>query len=182
VRLAAVAGVVVCLLGAASPASAHPVLTGADPAPGSIQQRAPSSLTLRFAGLIEPGRSSVTLAASSGGAGEAKATRLQLASSSGHLLQARLPALPVGTYGVAYSVTGSDGHVVTGVFHFAYWPSGAAAPAGIADLARRSTRFNAASSPVRAVALTVSLPLAGLILVGAVFVPGGRRRPRRLTT
>jgi copper transport protein len=176
-RVAAVAGGVVCLLGTASPASAHPVLTGADPAPGSIQQRPPSSLTLRFAGLIEPGRSSVTLAAADTG----RPARLEVATSTGHLLQARLPRLAVGTYGVAYSVTGFDGHVVTSRFYFAYWPSGAPAPAGLGDLGRRSTRFSAASSLPRAVAMTASLPLSGLMLMAAVFLGRGRRKPRGLT-
>lgn len=172
----AAAGLLAVMIALAPPAAAHPALTGADPAPGSIQQRQPPLLTLRFVGEVDGTRSRLALSSGSDG----RRTPLPVSPSSGRLLQADLPPLRAGLYVVRYDAAGVDGHILSGDYRFVVWPAGTPAPAGLSDLERRSSGIDESAGVPRSVAVVASLPLVGLLAAGLLLAGRRGHRPPRL--
>ncbi|MEW2129327.1 copper resistance CopC family protein [Streptomyces sp. NPDC005435] len=115
--LTACAALVLLVLGAAVPASAHATLRGSDPADGTVLQRAPRELTLTFS-------ESVGLLTDSFRVYDPRNHRLRTGEAGhapGHSDTARL-ALPArlgkGTYTVAWRVVSADSHPVSGALTF----------------------------------------------------------------
>ncbi|MGW4197909.1 copper resistance CopC/CopD family protein [Streptomyces sp. NPDC005004] len=115
--LTACAALVLLVLGAAVPASAHATLRGSDPADGTVLQRAPRELTLTFS-------ESVGLLTDSFRVYDPRNHRLRTGEAGhapGHSDTARitLPArLGKGTYTVAWRVVSADSHPVSGALTF----------------------------------------------------------------
>ncbi|MGW4492669.1 copper resistance CopC/CopD family protein [Streptomyces sp. NPDC004376] len=113
----ACAALVLLVLGAAVPASAHATLRGSDPADGTVLQRAPRELTLTFS-------ESVGLLTDSFRVYDPRNHRLRTGEAGhapGHSDTARLtlPArLGKGTYTVAWRVVSADSHPVSGALTF----------------------------------------------------------------
>ncbi|WP_051095228.1 copper resistance CopC family protein [Streptomyces sp. LaPpAH-108] len=115
--LTACAALVLLVLGAAVPASAHATLRGSDPADGTVLQRAPRELTLTFS-------ESVGLLTDSFRVYDPRNHRLRTGEAGhapGRSDTARL-ALPArlgkGTYTVAWRVVSADSHPVSGALTF----------------------------------------------------------------
>lgn len=154
----------------AAPASAHTALAGADPAPGSVQVRQPSTVVLRFEKPVNRAGSRAWIADRDG----SHRRELALGSISAATLQAGVSPLEPGVYRLGFDVAGSDGHRYAGEYRFAVWPSGTPAPAGIEGLATTTiTNVNRPLAAARGLALAGSLPLAGLAVAAYTM----RRRP-----
>ena len=99
-------------------ALAHTKLLSAIPADGSVLDRAPERVVLRFSSGIERRFSRVALVTTSASA--------DLAIDDGKGLvreiAARLPALAAGRHTVRYDVVAADGHRVTGTVRFSVRP------------------------------------------------------------
>ncbi|MGV9337100.1 copper resistance CopC/CopD family protein [Streptomyces sp. NPDC003688] len=115
--LTACAALVLLVLGAAVPASAHATLRGSDPADGTVLQRAPRELTLTFS-------ESVGLLTDSFRVYDPRNHRLRT-GEAGHApgrsdtARLSLPArLGKGTYTVAWRVVSADSHPVSGALTF----------------------------------------------------------------
>lgn len=148
---------------AASPASAHAALAGADPAPGSVQLRQPSTVVLRFDEAVEPAASHAWISDRDGG----HRRPLTLAPLSATTLQAGLSPLEPGVYRLGFDVEAADGHRTGGEYRFAVWPNGTPAPAGIDGLAITTVAsIDRPLAATRGLALAGSLPLAGLAIAG----------------
>ncbi|WP_161179054.1 copper resistance CopC family protein [Streptomyces sp. SID4985] len=115
--LTACAALVLLVLGAAVPASAHATLRGSNPADGTVLQRAPRELTLTFS-------ESVGLLTDSFRVYDPRNHRLRTGEADhapGRSDTARLglPArLGKGTYTVAWRVVSADSHPVSGALTF----------------------------------------------------------------
>ncbi|MFD4787346.1 copper resistance protein CopC [Streptomyces sp. NPDC058459] len=115
--LPAVAGLLLLLLGTASPASAHAALRATDPADGTILQRAPRALTLTYT-------ESVGLLTDSFRIYDPDNHRLRTgqadhAPGRADTIRVPLPArMAKGTYVVAWRVVSADSHPVSGALTF----------------------------------------------------------------
>lgn len=168
--LAGAAGLVLLF---AAPASAHAVLVGADPAPGSVQVQQPSTVVLHFNEHVDRASSEVWVADRDG----RHRTALILGSTAAGTLQADLRPLGPGVYRLGFDVQGADGHRSGGEYRFAVWPAGTPAPVGLEGLAVTTlTDLNRPLAATRGLALAGSLPLAGLVLVRVLL---RRRAPPR---
>ncbi len=162
VRLAAVAVLVAAwLLGAASPAAAHPALVSSSPGAGYAVTQSPSQAVLAF---NEP----VSLPARPLAVRGADGTAVDLQVSTGRggteLVGTPKAALPVGAYEVTYRVVGQDGDLISGELAFGVaTPVGAAGDTVGADGAR--------AGPESVPATTVLL--RGLLFLGVALALGG---------
>lgn len=164
--------VVLVLFGfSAAPVAAHGGLVSATPAPNSSVRTAPPELHLRFTEAIEVSLASVALADASG-----KILRL-IPRPDPHdvrALVAALPALPAGTFRVAWRVVAADGHATHGIYPFtvsagvaaavpSYAPPVQAAPAGVTGSAPAAA---SAQTPGTGAEEPPQVPLAAMLLRG----------------
>ncbi|MER6411635.1 copper resistance CopC/CopD family protein [Streptomyces humidus] len=108
----AVAG---ALLAGAGPASAHAALTGSDPAPGVVVDKAPTQVSLTFSETVSMNDDSVRVL-------DPQGTRVDTGkpsqvSGAGYAVQLH-SGLPDGTYTVTYQVVSADSHPVAGAYTF----------------------------------------------------------------
>lgn len=180
-RLAVISvGVALSCLVCAAPASAHAILLKTNPGSGSIIQRAPSQITLKF---NEP----VKLVASDIGVVAPNGKRVSgTPERTGDGSTVTIPVhsgLPHGTFLVSYRIISADSHPVAGGFSFSLGAPSKTAPAATGGA-------SATEQPVVSVAMPIAryLGYAGLVLlVGPALVlmslwPArlSRRGPARL--
>lgn len=106
----------VCLLSVlvAAPASGHDVLSGSDPADGSMIASAPERVTLTFNEAPNPASVTVTVVGPNGSRWERGAS-----TADGKVVSVALSPLgPAGRYEVGYRVLSSDGHPISGATSF----------------------------------------------------------------
>jgi methionine-rich copper-binding protein CopC len=111
-----IAGVLLVL--SAGMADAHSLLLAASPRAGS-SVRAPERLTLRFNNRIEKRLSRIRVV---GERGAPHDLTVLVSGGAPDVIEAVLPALAPGRYGVEWQVLSADGHVVTGRFPFHVTP------------------------------------------------------------
>ncbi|MCR6492746.1 copper resistance CopC family protein [Cellulomonas sp. P24] len=121
--LAVVAVVVLGLVTGATTASAHDTLASTDPADGSTVAVAPAAVTLVFNEPAQALGSQIRVIGPDGSVVSTGDVVLNGASVSEHLVDSR----PAGTYTVAWRITSTDGHPISGSFTFT--ATGAAGPA-----------------------------------------------------
>jgi methionine-rich copper-binding protein CopC len=105
---------VIPLVLVAAPAFAHSLLLEASPAANAAVDAAPAELRLRFNNRIEKRLSRIRLVDERGGTREAVVSE----DGAADRLVARVPTLAPGRYRVEWQVLSTDGHVVTGRYHF----------------------------------------------------------------
>ena len=104
------------LLAESAGLEAHAFLKDAEPGAGSIVQKSPSEVRIRFTENIEPAFSSIQVFDASGK--EVDKRDLNLDRSDHALLHVSLPRLGVGIYKVVWRVVSVDTHVTNGNFTF----------------------------------------------------------------
>ena len=114
-------------------ALAHPVVSGAAPAPGLITPRSPTSIAISLSEPAAPRGSSITLTAPSGARVVLGRVR---AGGGGRTLSASVPVggLRSAVYAVRWRALGEDGHQVSGGWSFGVAGAGGKAPPGAARL------------------------------------------------
>ncbi len=98
------------------PALAHAALLASTPRDGQIVQTSPGEITMEFSEPLEEGLFNLKLF--DGNGRQIALAKPQLAAGDAAQMRAKLPALPNGTYTVAWSVVSEDGHPVSGSFSF----------------------------------------------------------------
>jgi copper resistance protein C len=114
--LTLVAGLVVAMGAAPSPAGAHAALVAASPARRATVPEPPRHVELTFSERLEGAYARLTVE----NAGGTRVDRgdAALASADGRRLRVSLPPLEPGTYTVRFRVLSVDGHVIESSFVF----------------------------------------------------------------
>lgn len=124
VLLLAVTGV----LGLATPALAHNVLVGSDPADGAKLATGPAKVSLTFDQPVQFGFNTVTVTSADGAHWEAGPVAVE-----GNAVSAPVrPLGPAGVYTIGYRILSADGHPVTGAIRFTLTTPGTGTPASVA--------------------------------------------------
>ncbi|SEQ00713.1 copper resistance protein CopC [Streptomyces radiopugnans] len=106
------------LLGGAAPAAAHATLTGSDPAPGAVVDRAPRQVTLTFSESVSLADDAIRVLAPDGGRVDTGEPRdLSAGGEIRHGTGLR-DGLPDGTYTVVWQAVSADSHPISGAFTF----------------------------------------------------------------
>lgn len=149
----AAALVVALVLGVVTtvPASAHIGFVGSDPADGSTVARAPGAVVLTF---NEPAVALGTQVVVTGPDGPVSAGAPELVDAT--VRQPLVPGAPAGGYTIAWRVTSTDGHPITGQLAFSAEAAGVGTYAG-----------PAASVPA---AEPAGAPVWGWVLLAAVLL------------
>lgn len=117
-RLATVAVTVVALLALAGPATAHVELGSASPAENETVTTPLTEVRLEFTGPLTPGGDH---AVGVFGPGDVRVDDGQTTETSERAITTGVGALPeAGPYTVQWLVIGADGHVIEGIYTFAY--------------------------------------------------------------
>ncbi|MGW0479810.1 copper resistance CopC family protein [Nonomuraea sp. NPDC003214] len=148
--------------GLASPAWAHNVLVGSDPADGATLAAPPSRITLTF---DQPARQGYAQIGVTGGDGSAWADGAAVVSAEKVSVAVR--PMPAGSYVVGYRILSSDGHPVTGKLTFTVAGTGAAAPSGDAATAPAAPDAGAAAAEAAA---NGGAGMAVVWIVAALFI------------
>jgi copper transport protein len=166
---------------AVSTASAHALLTSADPAPNSVQKAAPAVVTLMFTETPDPKLSSVRVLDSDG----RPVTTASVSSVAGQAdeLSVAIGRLPDGVFTVAWrTVSAVDGHIAAGSYAFSIGttppPAGATTAAPTASEAESGTSTRVVVA--RWILFVGLLGLLGAAFLGSVLLPGEFRLPLRL--
>jgi copper transport protein len=128
------------LLLTATPAAAHASLVTSEPRTGTVGERAPRTVRLRFSEPVDPAFTRVAVRGT--GDFSVKPTSVTQAAGDARDLVVTLPPLAIGAYAVTWTTTTSDGHTATGdvllgVGHAAdLVPHSAADPVGAAQSLR----------------------------------------------
>ncbi|MFZ4585277.1 MAG: copper resistance CopC/CopD family protein [Acidimicrobiia bacterium] len=174
--LVAICGIAV--LAIAAPASAHATLESVDPAPGTVSQRAPTQLTLRFNEPVSAPGGSIRCFDGNGKRIDTGAPKYD-----GVVVTMKFPKqLRDSGYVCTWRITSADGHAVTGTTNFTV---GTEASAGLDSLSARVLN-QVANDPLVTTLLSIAsgVTYAGLaLLIGpafflAQFASGWRTRPR----
>jgi len=151
-----VAVVLLGLVTGAATASAHDTLATTDPADGSTVAVAPAAVTLVFNEPAQALGSQVRVTGPDGSVVSTGDVVLNGASVSERLVDSR----PAGTYTVAWRITSTDGHPISGSFTFT--ATGAAGPATTA--ASPAPTSTAAAAPAAA---STAAPTGGTVIAPA---------------
>lgn len=144
---------------AASPASAHDQLLSTSPASGSISPTAPTELVLTFSQAPMSGTVKVIATDHLG-----EAISLPEPTVNRGVVKVGWPGgEPGGTYRVAWRVTSSDGHPISGAWDFTY---GLASPQPVADPSAAQANSQNAASEAPWFAIGAGLVIV-LVIVGA---------------
>lgn len=114
IRVALSALAMIVLVSPAPAASAHTVLTAADPAADSTVSAGPSRVTATFNERLQPTFAAMTVVGPDGNLWSQGDVTVQDATAGVGLR----PLGPAGRYTVNYRVTSADGHVVSGSWSF----------------------------------------------------------------
>jgi methionine-rich copper-binding protein CopC len=113
------------VLGLGSPAFAHNVLVGSDPARGAQLAAGPTSVVLSFNAPVQTGPNEITVVGPGGGHWEQTAN----ATVDGDTVSTSVAPLgPAGLYTIGYRVISADGHPVQGAVQFTLTKAGAGKP------------------------------------------------------
>ncbi|MFF4040609.1 copper resistance CopC/CopD family protein [Streptomyces sp. NPDC001816] len=158
------AGLLLLLLGATAPASAHAALRGTDPADGTVLKSAPREVTLTFTesvGLLtdslrvyDPENQRVRTGEADHAAGRSDTVRVSLPAELGP-----------GTYTVAWRVVSADSHPVSGALTFSVGKRTATATSVLPDRAE-----NPATTSLYNIARYLAYLAVALLLGPAAFV------------
>ncbi|KFF98247.1 hypothetical protein IQ62_25935 [Streptomyces scabiei] len=171
--------VLTLLLGGAGTASAHAVLTNADPADAAVVKTAPKQVTLTFTEAVSLSDGSVRVLSPENQRVNQPADHV---GGKANTIRAKLRGeLATGTYTVAWRVVSADSHPISGAFTFSVGkPSAtsAVAPSDVAD----GTAVSRIYGILRYVAYTGLALLVGVAVFVLVCWPVGAalRRVRRL--
>lgn len=141
--LAVVAVVVLGLVTGATTASAHDTLASTDPADGSTVAVAPAAVTLVFNEPAQALGSQIRVIGPDGSVVSTGDVVLNGASVSEHLVDSR----PAGTYTVAWRITSTDGHPISGSFTFTATGAAGPAPTAATPAPTATAAANAAAAP-----------------------------------
>ena len=117
-RLASALVLVAALLLPGAASDAHSLLLEASPPSGGTV-RAPERLTLRFNNRIEKRLSKIRVL---GEHADTHDLAVLVSTGAPDVLEASLPRLAPGRYGVEWQVLSADGHIVTGRYTFRVTP------------------------------------------------------------
>jgi len=113
------------VLGLASPAFAHNVLVGSDPARGAQLATGPTAVTLTFDAPVQTGPNEITVVGPGGGHFEETAN----ATVDGNAASTSVAPLgPAGVYTIGYRIISADGHPVQGEVQFTLTKAGTGTP------------------------------------------------------
>jgi methionine-rich copper-binding protein CopC len=101
----------------AAPVAAHAIVMESEPAAGAVLDQPPGRVRIRFNSRIEPGLSRLALIGA-----DRRAVPLPLDNPTPDRLEATLPPLTPGTYGVRWRVLAADGHITEGTIRFVVKP------------------------------------------------------------
>lgn len=169
--------VTVALLGLmASPAAAHAVLVGADPADGGAVEDAPASVTLRFNEPVVTSEGSVRVFAADG----SRVDRGSVDTGTAAEVEVTLPdVLPDGGYVVTYRVVSLDSHPVAGTTTFTVGTGEAVDPDVVAQLGGPGEGLlGAVGSLLRGLGYLGTLLAAGAVAFAAGVAHGRPDRAR----
>ena len=130
----------------AAPASAHAVLVKVTPAADARLTTAPTRVVVEFNQPVSMSFARVVVTTAAG----VSVTQGTATVLGAEVTQALSPGLAPGEYRVAFGVTSSDGHPVTGESKFTLTPSSAAAPETSAVVPSASPRAAPPPAPVAA--------------------------------
>lgn len=177
VALCTVAVVAVLGLVAAAPASAHDALVSSDPANGATVATPPDRVTLTF---DQPALAIGTTLRVIGPGGDVQSGAPRLVDST--VTQELAPGIPAGSYRIAWRVTSTDGHPVSGELTFtasAANPRAPSASPSASPLAVSATAAGGQPGPGGSTARVVVLVVIVLVLLGGGALGLGRRFSRR---
>ena len=142
-----------------SPALAHIDVSATSPYDGEVFPKSPASVTISFAGLVDPTQVSSSLRKADG----SKLAEPKRTTPDGPVSKVdfALPALADGTYIAGYRANSSDGHVVEGEFSF----SVGAAPASKLILKSKQPQ---AGRTLEVIARIV-FDIGAIVLIGSIF-------------
>lgn len=167
----------VVALVAPSSAAAHASLAGSTPGKGDVLDAAPSEVQLEFSGTVVAGPGSIKVFAPAGDLVQTGAPT----PAKGSTLRQSFASDETGTFGVSYSVSSEDGHVIKGSFTFSV---GEKSSGGGADASKEAASPNRglqiAFSTARFIEIVALLAAAGGGLFACLVAPGWR--PRLLLT
>ncbi len=113
------------VVGMATPAFAHDVLVGSQPAAGSTLATGPTEVRFDFNAPVREGPNTITVLGPNGTHWE----RTENATVSGNSVSTQVAPLgPAGVYTVSYSIISADGHPVTGDMTFTLTRAGTGTP------------------------------------------------------
>lgn len=113
----AIAATVVAAAVMASPGAwAHATLKSSSPAAGATVNATPKEIALTFNEKVEQAFSNITVADDAGK--EVATEKAKVDEANPTILRLTLPSLSAGTYSVAWTVAGHDGHRRKGDFKF----------------------------------------------------------------
>jgi hypothetical protein len=161
------AGVAVAAL--ATPASAHNVLVGSEPAAGASISASPTEVRFDFNAPVQFGDDTIVVLGPNGTHWE----RSQNATVTGDSVSTPVAPLgPAGVYTASYHIISADGHPVTGDITFTLTKAGNGTPVTSTQAASTTSGGGGGGVPV-----WVWLVLAVVVLGGALFfaLRGGRR-------
>ena len=115
----------VAVLGLGTPAFAHNVLVGSDPARGAQLATGPTSVVLTFNAPVQTGPNEITVVGPDGGHWEDTST----ATVDGDAVSTSVAPLgPAGVYTIGYRIISADGHPVQGEIQFTLTKAGTGKP------------------------------------------------------
>lgn len=178
-RLGGLAALISCMaaaLAAPSPASAHAVLTGTEPARGAALNTAPERVVFRFSEAVEGEFGSVRVYDATGERVDNGKIERPTSSTVSIGLGANLAD---GPYTAAYRVISADSHPVSGGFVFTVGRSGGLTAASVSDVVDEASAgpvTSAAFGIARGTAYAATALLAGgMVFLALVWVPVRRR-------
>lgn len=177
--LAVLATLVLALLGPISPAAAHDVVTGTNPADGQALEAAPEAIEVSFSN-TPLALGAVILVEDAQGA-DWTTGEVQIAGNSA--AQPLRPDAPAGKYTVTWRVVSSDSHPIEGTFDFTVTgteaqasPSGTAATAPAQPVPTASEPAQAVptpaagAEPAAAAEPAAGFPVGFVIVLGVILV------------
>jgi len=154
----------VALLGMATPALAHNVIIGSDPANNASVAAGPSTISLTFDQYVQ-GADVNQIAVTGPNGGQWAEGPISVVNN---VISAPLrPLGPAGKYTVGYRVLSADGHPVTGEFSFSLTAAGAGTPATV-DAARSPGSASQAAPASSSTGIPIWVWIAGAVVLLAL--------------
>jgi hypothetical protein len=133
------------VVGMATPAFAHNVLVGSQPANGAQVSTGPTRVELNFNAPVQNGPNQITVIGPSGGQWEQTVN----ATVDGNSVYTNVvPLGPAGKYTVGYRIISADGHPVQGETSFTLTTAGTGKPVSAANAVSDQTSSAPAGAPI----------------------------------
>ncbi len=154
----------VAVLGTATPALAHNVIIGSDPAEGTSLAAGPSKISLTFDQYVQ-GADVNQIAVTGPNGGQWAEGPISVVNN---VISAPLrPLGPAGKYTVGYRVLSADGHPVTGEINFTLTKAGTGTPATV-DAARSPGSPSQAAPASSSTGIPIWVWIAGAVVLLAL--------------